>query len=271
MRGNARRALLLACAAPAAAVFAAFWLLPVARLALLPMQSGGAAYVQVLTQPRYLASLAQTLAISLAVTAATLLLGMATGVFIGRASFAGRRLLLSLLTLPLSFPGVIIGFFVILLGGRQGLIASIGDWATGDRWTFAYGFAGLFAGYVYFSLPRAIATFAAAAESLDPALEEAARSLGASRWMIARDVWLPQLSHTMLACGAIVFATCMGAFGTAFTLASRWEVLPVTIYNEFTNYANFAVTAALSVLLGLVTWFVLFIARLSGPAAGAAA
>jgi putative spermidine/putrescine transport system permease protein len=268
---SARGRLLAACAAPAVAVFAAFWLLPVARLALLPMQSGGAAYLQVLTQPRYIASLAQTLALSLGVTAATLALGVATGLYLGRATFAGRRFVLSLLTLPLSFPGVIIGFFVILLGGRQGLIASIGDWATGERWTFAYGFAGLFAGYIYFSLPRAIAAFAAAAESLDLALEDAARSLGASRWMIARDVWLPQLSHSMLACGAIVFATCMGAFGTAFTLASRWEVLPVTIYNEFTNYANFAVTAALSVVLGVVTWFVLYVARLSGPSVGAAA
>ena len=42
----------------------------------------------------------------------------------------------------------------------------------------------------------------------------------------------------------------MGAFGTAFTLASKFDVLPITIYNEFTNYANFALAASLSIALG---------------------
>jgi putative spermidine/putrescine transport system permease protein len=53
----------------------------------------------------------------------------------------------------------------------------------------------------------------------------------------------------------------MGAFGTAFTLASKFEVLPITIYNEFTNYANFALAASLSITLGLITWLVLFVTR----------
>ena len=53
----------------------------------------------------------------------------------------------------------------------------------------------------------------------------------------------------------------MGAFGTAFTLASKFEVLPITIYSEFTNYANFAVAASLSISLGLVTWAALALAR----------
>jgi putative spermidine/putrescine transport system permease protein len=53
----------------------------------------------------------------------------------------------------------------------------------------------------------------------------------------------------------------MGAFGTAFTLASKFEVIPITLYNEFTNYANFALAASLSIALGVVTWLVLFLAR----------
>ena len=56
----------------------------------------------------------------------------------------------------------------------------------------------------------------------------------------------------------------MGAFGTAFTLASKFEVLPITIYNEFTNHANFALAASLSIALGSVTWLVLFVARQFG-------
>ena len=263
--------LLAACAAPAAAFFAAFWLLPAARLLALPAQAGGAAaYFAVLTHPRYLASLGQTLLLSVVVTAITLVLGAAVGLYLGRNRFPGRRLLLSLMTVPLSFPGVVVGFFVILIGGRQGLLAQ-GTLAAGlGRVTFAYGLVGLLLGYLYFSLPRAIASYTAAAEALDAPLEEAARMLGASRWNIVRDVWMPQLAPTTLACGAILFATCMGAFGTAFTLASQFEVLPITIYNEFTNYANFGLAASLSVALGLMTWGALFCARMFGAKGHAA-
>ncbi len=260
--------LLGACIAPAVAFFGAFWLLPVVRLFALPAEKGLVTYFAVLTNSRYLQSLLNTLGLSLGVTLVTLILGGLVGITLARLRFVGKPLLLSLLTLPLSFPGVIIGFFIILLGGRQGLIADITDWMGFGRTTFAYGFTGLFLGYLYFSLPRAIATYTAAASAMDAQLEEAARSLGASRWQVARDVWIPELAPTTMACGAIIFATSMGAFGTAFTLASKFEVLPITIYNEFTNYANFALAASLSIVLGLITWLSLFLTqRAGGPAA----
>lgn len=265
--GAAKARWQLACIAPAVAFFAAFWLLPIARLIALPADKGWQTYFVVLTEAKYLTSLLNTLLLSLAVTALTLVLGAAVGIFLARTRFFGRRVLISLLTLPLSFPGVIIGFFVILLGGRQGAIATLADSLGLGRWTFAYGLLGLFLAYLYFSLPRAIASYSAAAEAMDRALEEAARSLGASRWHIIRDVWLPELAPTTLACGAIVFATAMGAFGTAFTLASKFEVIPITIYNEFTNYANFALAASLSITLGLVTWAALALARRLGGSA----
>ena len=230
-------------------------------LVALPAQKGWATYFAIFTHHRYWLSLFNTVGLSLLVTFCTLALGGAVGIFLSRHKFAGRTVLLSLLTLPLSFPGVIIGFFMILLGGRQGLIADLSEALGTGRLTLAYGFLGLFLAYLYFSLPRAIATYAAAAEKMDLALEEAARTLGASRYAILRDVWIPELVPTTLACAAIVFATSMGAFGTAFTLATKFEVLPITIYSEFTNYANFALAASLSIALGLVTWVVMYVAR----------
>jgi putative spermidine/putrescine transport system permease protein len=260
-----RAATAAGCAAPAAALFAAFWLLPMARLAALPASKGAATYLAVLTEPRYLTSLVQTALLSASVTLVSLLLASAVGLYLGRNSFPGKRLLLSILTLPLAFPGVVIGFFVILLGGRQSALA---DWSaalTGTPLTFAYGPIGLFVAYAYFSLPRATAAFSAAAEAMGDELEDAARSLGASSFRVALDVWLPALTPTAVACGAMLFATAMGAFGTAFTLSSRFEVLPITIYNEFTNYANFALAASLSIALGLITWLFLLVARRFGP------
>ena len=59
----------------------------------------------------------------------------------------------------------------------------------------------------------------------------------------ARRASLPALKPAIISAGAICFATAMGAFGTAFTLATHINVLPMMIYTEFTNYANFAMAA----------------------------
>jgi putative spermidine/putrescine transport system permease protein len=84
-------------------------------------------------------------------------------------------------------------------------------------------------------------------------------------------VVLPALAPALFAAGALCFATAMGAFGTAFTLATRIDVLPMVIYTEFTLAANVATAAALSLVLGLLTWIVLAVARnLSGGAVAAA-
>jgi len=260
--------------APAAAVFGAFWLLPIARLA--AVGAGGpeglAAYAAVVTHAAYFRSLAATLLLSAGVTAATLVISFVAGLFLSRNHFPGRRLVTALLTFPLAFPGVVVGFMVILLAGRQGLVGEITQQLTGERLVFAYSMAGLFVGYLYFSIPRVILTVMAAAEKLDPRLEEAARSLGAPPWRIVSDVLVPGLKPALISSGAICFATSMGAFGTAFTLATRINVLPITIYSEFTNYANFAAAASLSIVLGVVTWLVLSLARtLAGSTVAAAA
>ena len=62
----------------------------------------------------------------------------------------------------------------------------------------------------------------------------------------------------------------MGAFGTAFTLATNIDVLPMTIYTEFTLNANIAGAASLSIILGIITWVALLLARsLSGSTVAA--
>jgi putative spermidine/putrescine transport system permease protein len=263
---------LILLGAPAVVMFGAFWLLPMARLALFAGTgpSGWSAYLAVLTHPQYLASLISTLLLSLSVTAATLVIGGITGVFLSRHNFPGRGTLIGMLTLPLAFPGVVIGFMVILLAGRQGLIGLLAQALGAGKPVFAYSMGGLFLGYLYFSIPRVLLTVMAAAEKLDPALEEAARSLGASPARVVHDVLLPGLKPALIGAGALCFATSMGAFGTAFTLATRISVLPMTIYTEFTLYADMATAAAMSLVLGAVTWLALALAR-NATGAGVAA
>lgn len=263
----------VALLAPAVALFCAFWLLPMAALLRVSGSEGLiATYTAALTTPRYLGSLFSTVVLSAAVTLATLVLSTIAGLFLVRQNVPGKRLITAMLTFPLAFPGVVVGFMVILLAGRQGLLGDLTRTLTGEKWVFAYSIGGLFLGYLYFSIPRVVLTVMAAAEKLDRSLEEAARSLGASSWQVTRDVLVPGLAPALIASGAICFATSMGAFGTAFTLATEIDVLPMTIYTEFTLNAGIAMAAALSVVLGVVTWLVLAIARTaSGGQAGAAA
>ncbi len=261
------------CLAPLLIVAAAFFVLPLARLVVVGASGpdGAAAYLAILTEPRYRESLVATVILAVATTVATLITATIVGLFVQRHDFPGRSVLVALLTFPLALPGVVVGFMIILLAGRQGLIGEVARALTGQRLVFAYAAGGLFLGYLYFSIPRVILTIMASVEKLDPQVEEAARALGAGAWAVHRDVILPALVPAFIASGAICFATAMGAFGTAFTLATRTDVLPMVIYTEFTLNANFAMAAALSVGLGIVTWAALAVSRSAAGTSVAAA
>jgi putative spermidine/putrescine transport system permease protein len=267
------KAFISLCLLPLAVVVGAFFLLPMVQLIVVggTGKLGIGAYAAILTDPRYRATLINTVVLSTAVTAASLAISTVTGLFLQRHRFPGRSFLVAMLTFPLAFPGVVVGFMIILLAGRQGMIGEITQHLFGEKEVFAYSMQGLFLGYLYFSIPRVILTVMAAVEKLDPSLEEAARALGAGPWAVHRDVILPALGPAFLASGAIAFATAMGAFGTAFTLATDIDVLPMLIYTEFTLSANIAMAAALSVGLGLVAWAALALARQFAGATIAAA
>ncbi|MBT9136501.1 MAG: putative 2-aminoethylphosphonate transport system permease protein PhnU [Firmicutes bacterium] len=258
---------------PAGVFFIAFFLLPMGRLFFIGGSGafGWAAYTAILTDDNYFNALFATLGVATATTVATLIISGIAGVFLQRHKFPGNAALVAMLTLPLAFPGVVIGFMVIMLAGRQGLIGTVSEALIGENLVFAYSMAGLFMGYVYFSIPRTILTVMAATEKLDPRLEEAARSLGASPWRVVVDVILPGLKPALISSGAICFATAIGAFGTAFTLATRINVLPMVIYTEFTLAANIAMAAALSFVLGAIAWAVLAITRTVAGSTAAAA
>src|SRR5689334_6534490 len=205
------------CLLPLAVVVLAFFVLPMVRLMIVggTGAQGLAAYAAILTEPRYRATLVNTVVLAAATTIVSLIVATIAGLFLQRTRFPGRSVLVAMLTFPLAFPGVVVGFMIILLAGRQGLIGDLTLPVFGEKLVFAYTIQGLFLGYLYFSIPRVILTIMAAVEKLDPSLEEAARALGAGPWAVHRDVILPALGPAFVASGAIAFATAMGAFGTA--------------------------------------------------------
>jgi putative spermidine/putrescine transport system permease protein len=272
-KSSGHRSFLRLCLLPLTVVTAAFFLLPMVKLVIAGSsgETGLWAYAAIVTEPRYRATLINTVLLAGATTAASLVIATIAGLFLQRHRFPGRAVLIAMLTFPLAFPGVVVGFMIILLAGRQGLVGDLTSRLIGEKLVFAYSIQGLFLGYLYFSIPRVILTIMAAVEKLDPSLEEAARALGAGPWAVHRDVILPALVPAFVASGAIAFATAMGAFGTAFTLATNIDVLPMVIYTEFTLSANIAMAAALSVGLGLVAWAILALSRsLTGGAIAAA-
>jgi putative spermidine/putrescine transport system permease protein len=160
---------------------------------------------------------------------------------------------------------------IIMIGGRQGLVALGFESLIGQRVVFAYTLVGLFLGYLYFSIPRTLLTIMAAVEKLDVHLDEAARSLGAAPLRVLIDVTLPALKPALVTGAALCFATSMGAIGTVLSLGTRISVLPLTIYSEFILLSNIAVAAALSFVLAAITFVVLAVSRAAAGSTVAAA
>src|SRR5262249_50578674 len=100
------------CLLPLAVVTAAFFLLPMARLIVTGAEGprGLAGYLAILVEPRYRATLINTVLLAAATTVATLVIATIAGMFLQRHRFRGRAVLVAMLTFPLAFPGVVVGF-----------------------------------------------------------------------------------------------------------------------------------------------------------------
>src|SRR6201981_40331 len=159
------------CLLPLAVVTVAFFLLPMARLVVTGAEGaqGLSGYLAILLEPRYRATLINTVLLAAATTLVTLIVATIAGMFLQRHQFPGRAVLIAMLTFPLAFPGVVVGFLIILLAGRQGLIGDISNRLSGEKVVFAYSIYGLFLGYLYFSIPRVILTIMARCRSSMPA------------------------------------------------------------------------------------------------------
>lgn len=254
---------------PTLAIIAYFFVYPIAFLFYsglkIPNGSLGLEnYLNIILNLRYRRSMLNSIFLSLGVTFVAMILSLMLAFFLARYNYWGKKLVVALVNFPLAFPGVVVGFMVIILFGHTGLLGQITEPILGRKISFAYKLSGLFVAYLYFSIPRVTFTIISAIKKLDLNLEEAARSLGASGIRILFQVIFPMLVPALVAGSALCFATSMGAFGTAFTLAEQFEILPMLVYTETTLSFNINVASALSVVLGLITYFILTLNRIFG-------
>jgi len=211
-------------------------------------------YRDVLSDRRLLQAFWYTALLSTLATVLSLAICTPAAIYIeGRPSF-GRRLVAIALAAPLSLPGIVIGFFVILGFGRTGVftgfLRSITDLSNPQ---FAYTFWGLLLGYVYFAIPRVLLVLRGAVSNIGADTVQAARTLGAGPWRVFFEVVLPALRPALISAASLSLATAFGAFGTAATLSRGIRVVPLEIAALFTERFQPDKAAALSILLATVT------------------
>jgi putative spermidine/putrescine transport system permease protein len=229
---------------------------PLGRLSADALTGGGrSALATVLVAGRYRTALVNSLSLSAAAAVAACALSLLPAWVLARERFAGRDVLRTLITLPLTFSGVLVGFLMVVLLGRVGAVPKVIGFLTGrERFAgAAYTLYGLFLAYLYFEVPRAVVTLESAFRRFPAALDDAARTLGAETLERLLRIRLPLTAPALRSTLAVTFSASMGSFGVALILARRFTVAPLEIYTELTGFLNDEVAGALCLVLALIT------------------
>lgn len=239
-----------------------FWPLLSLGLESISSQDGAlslALYGEVLLSKHYLSSFWNTFLLSLLSTLIALVICIPAGIYIEGDKGKDRKLLAVALTIPLSLPGIVIGFFVIITFGFTGVVPKLFEILTGTRrLAFAYTFYGMLLGYVYFQIPRVVLTIRGAVSNISQDVLDSARTLGASTFQTYVHVILPTLKPSIISAASLSMATGFGAFGTAATLSRGYRVVPLEIATAFTENFQPKLAGAMSIILVLITTLMLF-------------
>lgn len=173
-----------------------------------------------------------SLKVALWATAAATVAGVSTGYALARWRFPGRELLDAVLLLPMVLPPTVLGYYLLVLIGRQ---SPLGRWLEQDlglRLIFTWQGAVVAAAVVAF--PFVCKSARAAFEGVDPQLEQAARVLGVSEAGIFFRISLPLAARGILAGVLLAFARAMGEFGATLMVAGsiegKTQTLSIAVY-----------------------------------------
>lgn len=173
-----------------------------------------------------------SLRVALIATLAALPAAIWIAYILARKTFPGRELLNGLVHLPLVLPPVVTGYLLLVLFGQQGPIGSVLYEAFGISFAFRWTGAALAAAIMAF--PLMVRAIRLGFEAVDPGLEDAAATLGASRWRILGTVTLPLVLPGILAGTVLGFAKALGEFGATITFVAaipgQTQTIPTAIY-----------------------------------------
>ena len=220
-----------------------------------------------ISDPRAVASYKLTFGASLVAALVNLVFGFIVAWTLVRYSFPGKKLVDAVVDLPFALPTAVSGIALTAIYAPNGWI---GQYLTPLGIKTAYTPLGITIALVFIGLPFVVRTLQPALEELDAEAEEAAASLGASRWQAFRRVIVPALLPAMLTGFALSFARAIGEYGSVVFIAGnlplKTEITSLLIMTKLdqhdipaaTAIATVMLLASFSVLLGInaLQWYV---------------
>lgn len=204
-----------------------------------------------LTRPSTLRLIRFTFGQALLSTFLTLLLGVPGAYIFARYTFPGKRILQALTTVPFVLPTVVVAAAFSAMLGPNSLLARL----TGRALDLRYTLGAILIAHVFYNYTVVIRMVRSFWATLNPNLEQAARTLGAPPWRAFVDITLPLLLPALAAAGVLVFLFCFTSFGVILILGGpKFATLEVAIYRQTINFADLSFAAALSLVQILFTF-----------------
>ncbi len=219
-------------------------------------------FVAQITAPRAVASYRLTFGASFLAASINAVFGLILAWALVRYSFPGKKLVDALVDLPFALPTAVAGISLAAIYAKNGWI---GQYLEPLGIKIAFTPTGVLVALVFIGLPFVVRTVQPVLEDLDTEYEEAAASLGASRWQTVTRVVLPALFPALLTGFALAFARAVGEYGSVIFIAGNMpmisEITPLIIITKLEQYDYAGATAIATVML-LVSFAMLLIINL---------
>ncbi len=220
---------------------------------------------QTLRQPGTLQVLGNTIVLAVSVVLASTVMAVSLAWLVSCTDLPAKKMWTVLAALPLVIPSYVAAFLYVSVLSPKGLLQqALYPWFGLERLPSFYGFPGAFLVLTCVSYPFTFMTVRAALQRMDPALIEAARSLGLSPWRAFWRVTLPYLRPAIVAGGLLVLLYCLRDFGAVTML--QYSTFTRVIFNRYLAYKLDAATALALVLVALTAVILLLEQRTQGRA-----
>jgi sulfate transport system permease protein len=232
-------------------------LIPLSATFLKSAQLGWDAFWTTVTAPRVVASYKLSFGTSFLAAGINLVFGLLVAWVLVRYRFPGRRLIDALVDLPFALPTAVAGISLTALYAPNGWL---GQYLEPLGLKVAFTPTGVLVALIFIGLPFVVRTVQPVLQELEPELEEAAASLGASRWRTFLRVLLPSLWPALLTGFALAFARALGEYGSVIFIAGNMpmisEITPLLIITKLEQY-DYAGATAIAVAMLIISFLLL--------------